>query len=121
MRFIDELQFPEDQAFLVDISDNLQLHFTLTFFLHFLHFTFLDQECKARSMRISIEKKKTEVMVIGREMQNLNITIYNITLKQVTEFKYLRATFAEDGTMVTQTYIRYKPSGSTTSFAFTAS
>lgn len=49
---------------------------SLTHMLQRLQHLSLDlKKCKANSMGISIEKR--EVMVIGRESQNLNITINN--------------------------------------------
>lgn len=55
----------------------------------------LDQESKAHSMKISI--KKSEVMVVGSERPNLNITIDNSSIKQIAQINYLGATFTADG------------------------
>lgn len=46
-------------------------------------------------MKISI--KKSEVMVVGSERPNLNITIDNSSIKQIAQIKYLGATFTADG------------------------
>lgn len=48
-------------------------------------------------MRINTEK--TEVMVVGRTTQNLNIVVEGKDIKQASEFKYLGTTFTEDGRM----------------------
>jgi hypothetical protein len=90
---ITELLFADDQALITDTANSLQQHLIS-----------LNEEGKTKSLRINTDK--TEVMAIGREKQNINLSIENKAIKQVTEFKYLGTTFTEDGRMEKELDIR---------------
>lgn len=80
---IKELLFADDKALIGDSIDNLQEHLIS-----------LDQECKAHTMRISIDKQSHGNWKRKTKYKYNNI---NSIIKQVKEFKYLGAAFKGDG------------------------
>jgi hypothetical protein len=60
-----------------------------------LHKNNLRNECSNNSLKIH----KTEVTMIRGKKQSISIYLDNTELKQVSEFKYTRTTFTENGRM----------------------
>jgi hypothetical protein len=47
--------------------------------------------------KMKINRKKTEVMVCSKDLQNINIKVGDNTPKQVPKFRYLDSIFTQDG------------------------
>ena len=81
---ITELLFADDQVLIAESTECLQNP--------------LNQiNNKGEEFNMRINTKKTEIMMIGRQNDNLEIKLGNNALRQTDEFKYLGAVFTSDG------------------------